>query len=52
VKGSDACPLAFDAGRTSERLSQRLKFDVACRRTLEKSMRRELPALETLANLF
>jgi hypothetical protein len=52
VKGSKACPLAFDPGRASESLTQPLKLDIPCLRTLQKSMRRELPALEALAKWF
>jgi hypothetical protein len=52
AKGANACPFSFDGDRDPKSLGDPLVIDLQCRRTLEKSMPREFPALEVLTRLF
>jgi hypothetical protein len=51
-RGPHTCPLAFEAARNLGHLTGRQRFDKTCRARLEKSLPRELPALEQVLRAF
>ncbi len=51
-KGDACCPLYYNAERLYARLVERLEFDADCRRHLRKAAPGDLPALETLLDVF
>lgn len=51
-RGAKDCPMDFNRGRSFSRLTGVQRFDAQCRKSLKRSMAKELPALDALLKMF